>query len=233
MPGYDGAYRAVVVDTSDPLGENRVQVQVPDVAGSDPMWARAEEPTASVPTIGEEVTVHFENGDEQNPLWRPGTPPATAQPAEHGRFNATYRGVVVDNVDPLGSGRVSVQVPDVSTENMWAAAETSGAALPAVGDDVSVRFQDGDVNHPMWSGGSGTGATPESSSGGGAAASLEGEHPATVISNADPGGLGRLYVQVPGVTDGVWASPEQAPPAVGESVTVKFDGSADHARWSR
>jgi hypothetical protein len=54
-----------------------------------------------------------------------------------------------------------------------------------------------------------------------------------VINNMDPAGLGRLCVQVPGVSDGVWASPEQAPPGVGEEVAVRFEGgSAEHAVWS-
>jgi type VI secretion system (T6SS) baseplate-like injector VgrG len=89
---------------------------------------------------------------------------------------------------------------------------------------VSIRFQNGDVAYPQWSGGSGQGERP----------SLEGVHRGSVISNIDPEGLGRLYVQVPGVTDGVWATPEQPPPTVGAEVSVSFEGgSADHPVWSR
>jgi hypothetical protein len=223
MPGYDGAYRGVVLDAADPLDERRVQVQVPDVTGAAAEWARAEEPSAALPSVGDEVTVRFENGDVEQPLWRPGTAGAAQPVAQHG-YPSTYRGVVIDNVDPGGYGRVAVRVPDVSTETMWASAEEDGAALPAIGDDVSVRFQNGDVQYPQWSGGSGSGET----------AALDGAHPATVLSALDPEGLGRLYVAVPGITEGVWAAPAQAPPAVGESVSVTFeDGSADQARWTR
>jgi hypothetical protein len=225
MPGYDGTYRGVVLDTADPMNEHRVAVQVPDVSGLDHAWARAEESSASLPNVGDEVTVHFENGDENQPLWRPGVPSGGSEhPAGQGGYPATYRGTVIDNIDPGGYRRVAVQVPDVSTETMWATAEQEGGALPAIGDEVSVRFQNGDVQYPQWSGGSGTGEH----------ASLDGTHSATVVSNVDPEGLGRLYVSVPGVTDGVWATPNQAPPTAGESVSVTFEGgSADHARWSR
>lgn len=224
MPGHDGAYRGLVVNTDDPISENRVQVQVPEVLGEDTAWARPEETSASRPGIGDVVTVRFELGDEQHPLWSPGAPADGAGGSAQGHFPSTYRGTVIDNVDPGGYRRVAVEVPDVSTESMWAMPEQQQQPLPAIGDEVSVRFEGGDVQHPMWSGGSGSGETP----------SLDGTHRGTVVSNADPAGLGRLYVQVPGVSDGVWAAPEQPPPAVGEEVSVQFDGgSAEHARWSR
>lgn len=224
MPGYDGTYRGVVLDTSDPMRENRVQVQVPNVAAAERIWARPQASTSFLPSLGDEVTIHFENGDENYPIWRSELEPE-AEPASRTGLPATYRGVVIDNIDPSGLRRVCVQVPDVSTETMWATAEDGGAALPAIGDEVSIRFQNGDVQYPQWSGGSGTGEQP----------SVDGTHQATVIGNQDPEGLGRLYVSVPGVTDGVWASPspEQAPPAVGDSVSVTFEGSTEHARWSR
>jgi uncharacterized protein involved in type VI secretion and phage assembly len=223
MPGYDGAYRGVVLNTTDPEAANRVQVQVPDVSAADSVWATAEQPQASLPSVGGEVTVRFENGDETRPIWAPGVPSGHDQSGGHGGYNATYRATVINNVDSDGHRRVAVQVPDLSTEAMWAMPEQQDAALPAIGDEVSIRFQDGNVEHPLWSGGSGTGAAP----------ALDGVHRGTVINNMDPAGLGRLCVQVPGVSDGVWASPEQAPPGVGEEVAVRFEGgSAEHAVWS-
>jgi hypothetical protein len=107
---------------------------------------------------------------------------------------------------------------------MWATPEQQDARLPAIGDEVSIRFQNGDVAYPQWSGGSGQGERP----------SLDGVHRGSVISNVDPEGLGRLYLQVPGVTEGVWATPDQPPPAVGAEVSVRFEGgSAEHPVWSR
>ena len=224
MPGYNDAYRGVVVDAADPMGQNRVQVRVPEVLGDQTAWAAPEESSASLPNIEDEVTIHFENGDEAHPMWRPGTPPAAPdQPATPTGYHATYRGIVIDNVDPGGYGRVLVSVPDVSTVNMWAMPEMVGAKLPAISDEVVIRFENGDVEHPQWSGGSGTGELP----------SLDGTHQATVTSNIDPEGLGRLYVQVPGLSDGLWATPEHAPPAIGEQVSVRFDGDVYHAIWTR
>ena len=226
VPGYDGAYRAVVLNTADPEAANRVQVQVPDVVGADSVWARAEQPQASVPSIGDEVTVRFENGDEAYPLWSPGVPSGHDQPTGQGGYPATYRGTVINNVDPDGHQRVVVQVPDVSSETMWAMPEQPDAALPAIGDEVSIRFQDGNVDHPLWSGGSGSGS----------AASLDGAHRGTVIDNLDPGGFGRLWIQVPGVTDGVWATPnkphprsaKRSPFASKAAVPTTPSGRADH-----
>jgi len=223
MPGHDGSYRGVVLDAADPMSEHRLQVRVPDVSGDTATWAGAEDQSATLPGVGDEVTIRFLNGDADHPLWSPGAPPAASpEPAGSGRFGATYRGTVVDNADPGGYRRVAVQVPDVSTETQWAMPEQSDAALPAIGDEVVIRYRDGDVEHPLWSGGSG----------GGDAQRLAGPHRGSVLSNQDPAGLGRLYVQVPGVADGVWATPEQAPPAIGDEVTVRFE-SADHATWSR
>jgi hypothetical protein len=225
MPGYNGTYHGVVLDVADPMSEKRVQVQVPDVTGVEHAWARAEEPSASLPNVGDEVTVTFENGDEQYPVWRAGRT-AAHQASASGGLPSTYRGMVIDNLDPGRLRRVAVQVPDVSTETMWATPEHDGAALPAIGDEVTVRFQNGDVQYPQWSGGSGTGERH--------AQPLAGTHPATVLSDVDPQGLGRLYVSVPGLAEGVWATPQQAPPVIGESVWVTFEGgSAEHARWTR
>ncbi len=223
MPGHDGSYRGVVLDVADPTSEHRIQVQVPDVSGEAAQWAGAEDQAAALPAVGDEVTIHFENGDENHPLWTPGAPPAgQAPPAAAGGYHATYRGTVVDNVDPGGFRRVAVNVPDVSTETLWALPERSDGVVPGIGDEVMIRFEGGSVEHPLWSGGSGTGEAQPSAD----------PQRASVLSTQDPAGLGRLYVQVPGAADGVWATPEQAPPAIGDEVTVRFE-STDHAVWSR
>jgi uncharacterized protein involved in type VI secretion and phage assembly len=72
-----GKYRATVVNNVDPLQIGRVQVMVPDVAGSIPStWAMPCVPVAgintgvfTVPMIGSGVWVEFERGDPDYPIW--------------------------------------------------------------------------------------------------------------------------------------------------------------------
>jgi uncharacterized protein involved in type VI secretion and phage assembly len=79
-----------------------------------------------------------------------------------GQFYGKYRGTVVSNVDPQNMGRLSVTVPDVSNiqTSTWAmpsaalAGSQSGFfAVPPVGSNVWVEFEQGDSDYPVWSGG--------------------------------------------------------------------------------
>jgi len=79
-----------------------------------------------------------------------------------GQFFGKYRGTVVSNVDPQNMGRLSVTVPDVSNiqTSTWAmpsaalAGNQSGLfAVPPVGSNVWVEFEQGDSDYPIWSGG--------------------------------------------------------------------------------
>ncbi|MGH8004954.1 MAG: phage baseplate assembly protein V, partial [Limisphaerales bacterium] len=71
-----------------------------------------------------------------------------------------HRGVVVDNLDPLQTGRLRVNVPSVlGTEELFAMPAVPYAgpnvgffSLPPVGANVWVEFEEGDKNHPVWSG---------------------------------------------------------------------------------
>jgi uncharacterized protein involved in type VI secretion and phage assembly len=78
-----------------------------------------------------------------------------------GKFVGKYRATVTSNVDPMNSGRLAVQVPDVgalqtSTWAMPAAALAGGGsglfAVPPVGSNVWVEFEQGDSDYPVWSG---------------------------------------------------------------------------------
>jgi Type VI secretion system/phage-baseplate injector OB domain len=69
---YGGVYRAIVIDNLDPAQSHRLQVQVPDVLGSDPVWAVAAASLGSiseVPAIGTGVWVQFDGGDPNRPEW--------------------------------------------------------------------------------------------------------------------------------------------------------------------
>lgn len=80
---------------------------------------------------------------------------------EH-RFYAKYRGSVVDNVDPNKLGRVQVQVPYVlgPLNTLWAMPSEPYAgkgvgffAIPPVGAELWVEFENGDPTLPIWAGG--------------------------------------------------------------------------------
>lgn len=76
-------------------------------------------------------------------------------------FYGKYRGLVINNVDPLQQGRIQVQVLDVAglgTVN-WAmpcvpvAGIQNGVfALPEIGSGVWVEFEQGNPERPVWVG---------------------------------------------------------------------------------
>lgn len=77
------------------------------------------------------------------------------------RYYGKYRGVVLNNVDPMQQGRLQLQVPDVAglTPITWAlpCAPVAGIqngmfALPMIGAGVWVEFEQGDPEKPIWVG---------------------------------------------------------------------------------
>jgi hypothetical protein len=93
------------------------------------------------------------------------TEPAQAFPdgqSSRPRYYGKYRGTVLENVDPLQIGRIIAQVPDVLGElpSNWAmpcvpaAGIQSGAFIvPPIGSQVWMEFEQGDPDHPIWTGG--------------------------------------------------------------------------------
>jgi len=78
------------------------------------------------------------------------------------RYYGKYRGTVINNVDPMKTGRLMVQVPDVYgiTPSTWAmpCVPASGIQngmlwLPAIGAGVWVEFEQGNSDYPIWVGG--------------------------------------------------------------------------------
>ncbi|MDQ6775598.1 MAG: phage baseplate assembly protein V [Actinomycetota bacterium] len=77
------------------------------------------------------------------------------------RYLGKYRGFVLDNVDPLETGRILVQVPDVSNllPTTWAtpclpyAGIQSGLyVVPEIGSKVWIEFEQGNPDYPIWVG---------------------------------------------------------------------------------
>jgi hypothetical protein len=76
-------------------------------------------------------------------------------------FLGKYRGMVLNNVDPLQQGRLQVQVPDVAglIPTSWAmpcvplAGINMGmVAMPMIGAGVWVEFEQGNPDYPIWVG---------------------------------------------------------------------------------
>ncbi len=77
------------------------------------------------------------------------------------RYLGKYRGTVAGNIDPLGQGRLLVQVPDVLADDpcFWALPALAGAspqaglfALPPVNANVWIEFEQGDPDYAVWVG---------------------------------------------------------------------------------
>ncbi len=65
--------QAIIVDTDDPQNSNRVKIRVPDLDGTQALWAKVLRPYGStnagdVPELHDRVVVLFLNGDASLPL---------------------------------------------------------------------------------------------------------------------------------------------------------------------
>jgi hypothetical protein len=79
----------------------------------------------------------------------------------HDRFYGKYRGIVVNDVDPMQQWRIQVSVPAIAGDGpiAWAmpclpVSRTDPPAwtMPRVGSGVWVEFEEGDPDRPIWVG---------------------------------------------------------------------------------
>lgn len=76
------------------------------------------------------------------------------------KYYGKYRGVVINNIDPMNMGRLMVQVPDVSAIPLSFAMpcfpvtgkQMGFWSIPQIGTGVWVEFEAGDPDYPIWSG---------------------------------------------------------------------------------
>jgi hypothetical protein len=76
------------------------------------------------------------------------------------RYFGKYRGVVTNNIDPMQIGRIQAMVPDVSiipaawcTPCVPITGKQAGMWLvPQIGAGVWIEFEQGDPDHPIWTG---------------------------------------------------------------------------------
>jgi hypothetical protein len=81
----------------------------------------------------------------------PTDPPVSCQ-----QYIGKYRGTVINNVDPLGKGRIMASVPDVQgvIPGTWASPclPHGSQVTPMIGSGVWIEFEQGDPDHPIWTG---------------------------------------------------------------------------------
>ena len=77
------------------------------------------------------------------------------------KYYGKHRATVVSNIDPEQRGRIMAMVPDVlgMTPSSWAmpcfpiAGKQQGAYfIPQIGAGVWIEFENGDTDHPIWTG---------------------------------------------------------------------------------
>jgi hypothetical protein len=78
------------------------------------------------------------------------------------KYYGKYRGIVVQNIDPMQLGRIMAIVPDVSNliPTTWATPCLPSAGIqqgtftvPTIGSGVWIEFEQGDPDYPIWVGG--------------------------------------------------------------------------------
>jgi Type VI secretion system/phage-baseplate injector OB domain len=79
---------------------------------------------------------------------------------QRGQYWGKYRGIVVDNADPLAMGRLLIEAPQVPAvaENWampcvpYAGFQVGFFAMPEIGASVWVEFEGGNPSFPIWAG---------------------------------------------------------------------------------
>lgn len=89
------------------------------------------------------------------------SPNPTAKPAPSKQYFGKYRGLVLNNLDPMQLGRILAQVSAVpAMATNWAMPCVPYPApnaphtlsIPPINTDVWIEFEGGDPNFPIWTG---------------------------------------------------------------------------------
>jgi hypothetical protein len=72
------------------------------------------------------------------------------------KYFGIYRGLVVDNADPMRLKRLRIEVPSILAGEPlnWASpcVPVGKSSVPRIGAAVWVMFEEGDLSHPVWMG---------------------------------------------------------------------------------
>jgi uncharacterized protein involved in type VI secretion and phage assembly len=147
------------------------------------------------------------------------SPSHVHRPETKKRFFGKYRGVVIENLDPMQIGRIQAEIPDVlgGTPSTWAlpcvpaAGSQAGCFIvPPIGSQVWMEFEQGDPDFPIWTGGFWA---------------LAGDTPAIALAPAPIPPGQNIVVQTTGQNTLVLSDAEPSP-ADGGGVILKAAGGA-------
>jgi uncharacterized protein involved in type VI secretion and phage assembly len=150
---YYGKYRGRVLDNADPLEIGRVKVEVPAIAGNEPLgWALPCLPYAGdgyglymVPEVDALVWVEFEGGDLSHPIWvgcfwASGQLPPGSEPGVfmlHTAKGNIFRISDIDEaIDLTTAGGHEVMLSD--GDNTITLTHSGGAAINVEGDTITI-----------------------------------------------------------------------------------------------
>jgi hypothetical protein len=159
MSEFYGKYRGKVENNVDPFQQGRVQVSVPAVLGDGRLsWAMPCMPFAgsqvglfTVPPVGANVWVEFEQGDPDHPIWTgcfwgKGEAPATPAVAERKVFKTDA--VTFELSDVPGGGGVTIEVkPPAVTTPLKFVMSSSGIELSNGSSSVKLTAASVSINN--------------------------------------------------------------------------------------
>lgn len=155
---FPGLITGVVTDNNDPLNLGRVQVHLPSL--SDDIvtsWARIAVPMAgnqrgfyTLPEVGDEVLVGFEQGNPEFPyilgsLWNSkDKPPETNQNSTNDHRSLTSRSGHVIRLDDT-NGQEQIQIIDKSTDNSVVISTADNSIKITAQGDITIESSGGKV----------------------------------------------------------------------------------------
>jgi len=159
MTEFYGKYRGKIENNLDPMQQGRVQVSVPAVLGDGRMsWAMPCAPYAgsqvglfTVPPVGANVWVEFEQGDPDHPIWSgcfwgKGEVPASPAVAEMKVLKTDAVTIELSDVPGGGGVKIEVKPPAVATP-LKLVMDSSGIELSNGSSSVKLTAASVSVNN--------------------------------------------------------------------------------------
>lgn len=128
MTAWAGIYNGVVVAASDPAGQGRVRLRVPQVSGSATTgWVSPAQAGGRRPSVGQSVYVLYLGGQASYPVYLPPIPAAVSGTAVLSGSTA----VTVPTTAVTGDSKIflTIQVPGTAPGAPYVSGRTVGASF--------------------------------------------------------------------------------------------------------